>query len=194
MFSLFLEVLPVTLLTGLIYTLYKLNKYKKKQEKIPVKKEIIRILFAVYLAGLISLTLTPNNFWTYFWFHIKNGYVGEKLDPLFSGGYNFTPSFIRYITGELTFGYWVQTMLTFNFLMFVPYGFFVYLISGRLHFKNVVLISVLIPLFIEIFQPIIGRSFDIDDFILNLAGILIGYYFTFLSHKIILNIKTNRKT
>jgi len=68
MLSLFLEVLPVSLLAGLIYTLYKLNKYRKLQEKLPVKKEIIRILFTVYVTGLISLTLLPQNFWTYFIF------------------------------------------------------------------------------------------------------------------------------
>ncbi len=28
---------------------------------------------------------------------------------------------------------------------------------------------------IEIFQPIIGRSFDIDDLIMNFLGIIIGY-------------------
>ena len=190
MFSLFLEVLPVTLLIGLIYTLYKLNKYKKKQEKFPVKKEIIRILFAVYLAGLISLTLTPNNFFTYFWFHVKNGYCCENLDPLFSGGFNFIPSVFKWLTGEFTFGSWMKAMLTLNMLMFVPYGIFVYLISGRLQFKNIALISVIIPLFIELFQPVIGRSFDIDDFILNSLGILCGYYVTFLFHKILLKFKT----
>lgn len=190
MFSLFLEVLPVTLLTGLIYTLYKLNKYKKKQEKFPVKKEIIRILFAVYLAGLISLTLTPNNFFTYFWFHIKNGYCSETLAPLFSGGFNFIPSAFKLLTGEFTFGGWVKAMLSFNLLMFIPYGVFVYLISGRLQVNNIVFISVVIPIFIEIFQPVIGRSFDIDDFILNSLGILCGYYVTFLFHKILLKFKT----
>ena len=190
MLNLFLEVLPVSLLTGLIYTIYKLNKYRKAKVKFSIKKELIRILFTVYLTGLISLTLTPNNFFTYFWFHVKNGYCRESLDPLFSGRFNFIPSVFKRLTGEFTFGSWVKAMLTLNMLMFVPYGIFVYLISGRLQFKNIALISVIIPLFIELFQPVIGRSFDTDDFILNLLGIILGYYLTFISHKIILKSKT----
>ncbi|MBE6730363.1 MAG: VanZ family protein [Ruminococcaceae bacterium] len=189
MLSLFLEVLPVSLLAGLIYTLYKLNKYRKLQEKLPVKKEIIRILFTVYVTGLISLTLLPQNFWTYFYFHVKNGYCNETLAPIFSGGFNFIPSICKWLTGEFTFGSWVKTMLTLNMLMFVPYGIFVYLISGKLQFKNICTVSLIIPLFIELFQPVIGRSFDIDDFILNSLGILVGHYLAFLSHKIILKLK-----
>ncbi len=29
---------------------------------------------------------------------------------------------------------------------------------------------------VELLQPIVGRSFDVDDVLLNLAGILAGYF------------------
>ena len=80
--------------------------------------------------------------------------------------------------GQIETGRWVITMLIGNLLMFFTYGVFVYLLSGKLKFKNTLFISLVIPMFIEVLQPIIGRSCDIDDFLLNALGILLGYYFT----------------
>ena len=39
----------------------------------------------------------------------------------------------------------------------------------------VFVIAILITLSIEILQPIVGRSFDIDDIIMNFIGSIIGY-------------------
>ncbi len=58
-FGLFLQVLPVTLLVGLIYSLYELIRNKEEN----VIRKIIKALFVCYLTGLINLVIVPANFW-----------------------------------------------------------------------------------------------------------------------------------
>ena len=43
--------------------------------------------------------------------------------------------------------------------------------------------AILIPLAIEVIQLVVGRSFDIDDLIMNFLGIVIGYYIVELVKK-----------
>lgn len=38
--------------------------------------------------------------------------------------------------------------------------------------------AVITPIAIELLQPVIGRSFDVDDVMMNFAGIIIGYFIT----------------
>ena len=38
----------------------------------------------------------------------------------------------------------------------------------------------MLPIAIEVVQPMIGRSFDVDDIICNFAGMLIGYGFALM--------------
>ena len=122
--GMFLEVVPITCLVGLIYAIYRFAKIKKHKLSVVWGTEIMRWLFVCYLTGLINLILVPSNLWGCIWFFLKNGYKGADLYPLFSGSFNFVPTLIKVFTGELTVGRWVQTMLTGNFLMFVPMGFF----------------------------------------------------------------------
>lgn len=96
---------------------------------------------------------------------------------LFDGTFNFTPIVFKIISGELTLGSWVKTMLAGNFLMFIPMGFFLPLAASKMDFKKILKIAIVVPIIVEIIQPIVGRSFDIDDIILNFAGIMIGYWF-----------------
>lgn len=62
-----------------------------------------------------------------------------------------------------------------NVLLFIPFGYFV---NNMLKNKKVVvsiIITLITSLSIEIIQMNIGRSFDIDDIILNVCGGIIGY-------------------
>ena len=67
-------------------------------------------------------------------------------------------------------------MLTGNFLMFVPMGFFLPFVSEKINIRSILKISVAIPILVEVVQPIVGRSFDVDDLILNFVGIMAGYF------------------
>lgn len=62
-----------------------------------------------------------------------------------------------------------------NVILFIPFGYFV---NNILKNKNIIismLITSITSLSIEVIQMNIGRSFDIDDIMLNLIGGLIGY-------------------
>ena len=88
---------------------------------------------------------------------------------------NFVPSLVKWLQGDLLLGSWVKTMLVGNVLMFVPMGIFLPLTFPRLSRQKLWLSAIIVPIIIEIIQPIVGRSFDIDDLICNSIGILIGY-------------------
>ena len=66
-------------------------------------------------------------------------------------------------------------MLIGNMLMFIPMGIMLPLVLKNINKKNIFVIAILIILSIEILQPIVGRSFDIDDIIMNFIGSIIGY-------------------
>ena len=174
--GLFFQVVPITCLVGVIYAVYRCIKIKKYGISFIWGTEIIRWLFVCYLTGLINLILVPSNLWTYIWFYLRNGYSGCELDPLFSGGFNLIPTLVKVLTGEFTIGHWVRTMIAGNFFMFVPIGFFSPLVSEKVNKQNILKIAVVIPIVVEIMQPIVGRSFDVDDLILNFAGIIVGYF------------------
>lgn len=174
--GLFLQVVPITCLVGVIYAVIRYAVIKKQSCTVVWSSEIMRLLFVCYLTGLISLILVPNNLWTYIWFYLRNGYPGCEIDPLFSGGFNFIPTFLKAHTGEFTIGRWVRTMLEGNLVMFVPMGFFLPFVSKKIKTRNIWWLAILIPIFVEILQPVIGRSFDVDDVLMNFAGIIIGYF------------------
>ena len=90
-----------------------------------------------------------------------------------AGGMNLVPfsEILRYDFGTKMFNYNVFG----NILIFVPFG---YLIGTYVNPKKIwpVLITTLITsLSIEFVQLQIGRSFDIDDILLNVVGGFIGY-------------------
>lgn len=174
--GLFLQVVPITVVLGASYPILRLIYLQKKQIPIKWSLEIVRTLFICYLTGLANLILVPRNFWSGIWANIFVGYSGSEIE-LFDGTFNFTPIVFKIISGELTLGSWVKTMLAGNFLMFIPMGFFLPLVASKMDFKKILKIAIVVPIIVEIIQPIVGRSFDIDDIILNFAGIMIGYLF-----------------
>lgn len=174
--GLFLQVVPITAVLGTSYLILRLTYLQKKQIPIKWSLEIVRTLFICYLTGLANLILVPRNFWSGIWANIFVGYSGSEIE-LFDGTFNFIPIVFKIISGELTLGSWVKTMLAGNFLMFIPMGFFLPLVARKMDFKKILKIAIVVPIIVEIIQPIVGRSFDIDDIILNFAGIMIGYLF-----------------
>lgn len=174
-FSLFLQVVPITLLVGVVYAIYRCIRIRKQERTVCWVKEIMRWLFACYLTGLVNLILVPANLWMYIWATICVGYSHSEI-AFFSGEFNLVPTVFKLMTGELTIGRWVLKMLVYNFLMFVPFGFFLPLVSEKVNNRNIWKIAVLVPVAVEVIQPIVGRSFDVDDLILNFAGIVVGYF------------------
>lgn len=177
--QMFFEVVPVAALAGLIYAVCRLAYAKKKKAPVSAGDEAARLLFVCYLAGLAGLILAPVNFWTLLW----SGHLREEFRWM-SGGFNFVPSFYRCLKGELRLGSWTKEMLLGNFLMFVPMGVFLPLVFKKAPARRILAGAAAVSFAVEIVQPAIGRCFDIDDLICNLAGVAFGFLIVHLAGRI----------
>lgn len=174
-FSLFLQVVPITLLVGAAYAVYRCIRIRKQRRAVCWGKELMRWLFVCYLTGLVNLILVPAGLWMHIWATLCIGYSHSEI-TLFSGTFNLVPTGVKLLAGQLTPGRWVLKMLLYNFLMFLPFGFFLPFVSGKVNRRSIWKIALLVPVIVEAVQPVIGRSFDADDLLLNFAGIVVGYF------------------
>ena len=189
--GMFLQVAPAAVLAGVCYGVVRLAYLKTRRAQIRWGKEALRVAFVCYLAGLAGLVLTPRNFWPHLWGLICLGYSGAEIQ--FSGGsIQLVPALVRWLSGQATLGSWVKTMLVGNVLMFVPMGLLVPLAFEGITAKKMLRLAVLLPLAVEAVQPWIGRSFDLDDIIGNLLGILLGFALYWLAGKAAAKCKGNR--
>lgn len=65
-------------------------------------------------------------------------------------------------------------MLLGNVAMYLPMGFLLMWVMRRATFAKALAVGFGISLATELIQPIVGRSFDTDDLILNAVGLVIG--------------------
>ena len=175
----FLQALPIACVVGVIYIIARIVFLKYKCRKVAFAEEITKTLFACYITGLISLVVLPANFWLKVYDGIFFGWWVE-LGSFFSfGEFNLVPSIVKIFSGELMLGSWVKEMLVGNVLMFVPVGFFLPFITRKIIPKNIFCVAIVVPLVVEVFQLVLGRSFDVDDLICNFVGIVVGYFIAF---------------
>lgn len=89
------------------------------------------------------------------------------------GTNNFVPfkEIFRYELGSKVF---IHNIIG-NIILFIPFGFFVSTILKTKKVLPILFLSLVTSSVIEYTQLLIGRTFDIDDIILNLCGSLIGY-------------------
>lgn len=170
----FLQALPIACIVGIIFSAIRLVILKKDQVRIKWKHEVLLFVFVCYLIGLISLVVLPANFWLNFYDGIFFGWWDEMGQVIQLGEVNFVPSVIKCLNGDLSLGSWVKTMIIGNIAMFVPFGFFIPLLTRIRSLKKIVLVAIAVPVCFEIMQLFFGRSFDVDDLICNFFGIIIG--------------------
>ena len=185
----FIQVIPITLLVGLLYIMFRFLKLKKNNSDINYKKEILYLIFVCYIVGLFNLVLVPRNFWNTIWHNIFYNLNENPFEGIFDFSYNFIPTIYKIIIGEYALGSWVKTMIIGNLLMFIPMGILLSLCFKNFKKKNMFNYAILIPLAIEVIQLVVGRSFDIDDLVMNFLGIVIGYYIVELL-KCLINVKS----
>lgn len=183
-FGYFLQALPVAVLVGILYFIIRIALLKKRKNKIDWLSEVFRVLFVCYLTGLVSLVVLPANFWLCFYEGIFFGWWDGLQERFHIVDVNLVPSVIKCLAGELALGSWVKTMLVYNILMFVPFGFFLPLTTRIESFRKMLGIAVLTPVCVEVLQLVFGRSFDVDDLICNFIGILAGAALAFAVLKI----------
>lgn len=180
----FLQALPVAVLVGILYFIIRIALLKKRKNKIDWLSEVLRVLFVCYLTGLVSLVVLPANFWLCIYDGIFFGWWDGLRERIHIGDVNLVPSVIKCLAGELSLGSWVKTMLIYNILMFVPFGFFLPLTTKIKSFRKMIWVAVLTPVCVEVLQLVFGRSFDVDDLICNFIGILAGAALAFAILKI----------
>lgn len=125
-------------------------------------KDLIYLIFVLYMFLLFEL-VTSTDFESY-----SNNFIPFK-------------EIMRY---KYTSNLFYKNVLG-NVLLFVPFGYFVNNILKNKKIIISILITLITSLSIEIIQMKIGRSFDIDDIILNVCGGIVGY----LIYKLKENIK-----
>ncbi len=96
-----------------------------------------------------------------------------KVDYSLRGGFNIVPftEIMRYDIKDQLF---ISNVLG-NIILFIPFG---YMISSYIKPKKMwtnMLIAIIVSATIEVVQLNIGRSFDIDDILLNTIGCIIGF-------------------
>ena len=148
--------LPMIVLFSLVMILYRIICVIITKEKTNGFKELKMLIYIVYCFLLFKL-VTTTDFESY-----SNNFIPFK-------------EIMRYKITSVLF----YRNVVGNILLFLPFGF---LITDMIHDKtskiNFFISTFMVfitSLSIEIIQMHIGRSFDIDDIILNVLGGVVGY-------------------
>ena len=120
--------------------------------KLELYKEMINLVFIAYVIMLFSL-VTATDFSSF-----SNNFVPFK--EIFRYSFN-SKLFYRNVIG--------------NVAIFVPFGYYVNYYCKSKNIIYSLLITLIVSTTIETIQLALGRSFDIDDIILNVIGGIIGY-------------------
>lgn len=129
------------------------------------RRKITLALFWMFCGGMAMLTLTP---WGFdLTAVLRRGWEG----PFFRlGAVNLIPFQTVSLRGMLLY-----TLLG-NVLMFLPFGFFPALLWRGSTWKRALLTGLCVTGFIEGWQLLVGRAFDIDDLWLNTLGAMVGFW------------------
>lgn len=125
------------------------------------KYATIITLFVIYIAILIKLLF----------FKYPLGMTFEIVHG------NFVPfkTILNYLSGEPT---WIIAIRNVwgNIMLFIPFGIFIPLLCRTFKWKSVLATAFVISATLEITQGIFRAGvFDVDDILLNILGVAIGY-------------------
>ena len=144
---------PMIVICVLTISSIRITYLLKNKEKFVLYKEIFHLLFLVYILCLFQIVT----------FGDSSLYINNNLLPF--------REILRYEFGSRLF---FKNVIG-NIVLFIPYGIFASLytkIDRAFHALCLVLFA---SVTVEVTQALIGRVFDIDDIILNIAGGYIGY-------------------
>lgn len=128
-------------------------------------REAVLVLFWMFCGGMAMVTLTP---WGFSLFDALRWGWAEPFFQL--GNVNLAPFQTFRLSGILLY-----TLLG-NIIMFLPFGFFPALLWRGYTWKRALATGLCVTGFIECWQLLVGRAFDIDDLMLNTLGVLCGFW------------------
>ena len=123
------------------------------RDKFVFYKEFMNLMFLIYVLLLYQLL--------------------TNVETTTSSGYNLVPftEIMRYKFGSEMFFYNVIG----NILIFIPFGYFVSSYIKASKVSHILAVSIVSSTVVEVVQLQIGRSFDVDDIILNVCGAILGF-------------------
>lgn len=126
---------------------------RSRNEKFVFYKEFSNLLFIIYVLLLYELL------------------TRSELNHL--SGYNLVPftEIFRYKIGTTAF----YMNVVGNIVMFIPFGYFISVYIQPKRMLPIMLVSAVSSATVEFVQLCIGRSFDVDDILLNVVGAIIGF-------------------
>ena len=144
---------PMLTIFLVVIAVVRIAAIKSNNEKLVFYKEFTNLLFIIYILLLYELL------------------TRAELNTV--RGYNLVPfsEMFRYEIGSTSF----YLNVVGNIVIFIPFG---YLISTYIKPKrilSILIVSVISSATVEFVQLCIGRSFDVDDIILNSLGAIIGF-------------------
>ena len=164
----FMNMLPCICVVLPIYLLVRMIFVRIKAININWLREIVLLIFILYIAGLVSQTILPD---------LDIGVDGFRVVVNDTHKTNLIPLKVFYETYEQVFQrgniYYFLINFLGNIVMFAPIGVFLPLLWG-LGEKKTLQLGFASSLFVETCQLFLVRGTDVDDLILNTTGVLLG--------------------
>ena len=155
----FLQVLPFALAAGGLYVFC----HTRRDRRIPIGQAVSSALFICYLVALLCLTLLHTLIGSMYYELFYHMDSGNRI-PWFTFEFYLIPDSWHNLSSE-SIG---------NILLFLPFGILYPLFRKDSGWIRTLLFGIGISLAIELHQPVFGRSFDINDIILNEIGVLVS--------------------
>ncbi|MBR1416404.1 MAG: VanZ family protein [Bacilli bacterium] len=152
-----LKIWPELTIFIVVLIVVRIAALRNSRKKFSFHEEFLNLCFIVYILLLFELLTGTEN---------SSG-SGINLVP-------FSEIF-RYEVGSKMFIYNVLG----NILLFVPYGYFVARYVNGKSVYQIFIVSLITSFTVEFLQVRLGRSFDVDDIILNVIGGILGYFVYF---------------
>ena len=172
-----LDAAPAAAAAGCVYLLVRLLRVRRGAPRRARGQEAARLLLVCYLAGLLALTWVPANFWSMTWAKLFHGYEDAIRVAWLGGAFSLRPFFLD--------GGRFSWQMGANVLLYVPLGVLLPLVWREARWWTAAGAGLALSLATELFQPIIGRSFDVDDLLTNTLGALAGYGLLALVRRIV---------
>ncbi|HVD61147.1 MAG TPA: VanZ family protein [Gemmatimonadaceae bacterium] len=175
--SLFFPILVASAVAAPCWLIFRLYRVRTSMQRVSFSREILLLIFVVYLSGVAAVSLEPNHPSR----SVAETMVGVQLRPSVA---SLTCSSATMPAGSRAKGFCVRNAQG-NFLLFLPLGFLLPLVWRRLRFWRAMLIAIGVSCSIELLQLLSRawgsyRTADINDLVLNGLGTCVGLALGFL--------------
>lgn len=165
---------PILVLSAIVvpcWLVYRVYRHRTRGHPLSLQREVLLLIFVVYLAGLAAATLTPNRSSRL----LAQGTGGIELRP--------KPASLTCASPTLRRGTTAQAFCVHNargnVMLFFPLGILLPLVWTRLRVRRTVGIALALSVGIELLQLLSSawgsyRAADVNDVILNVFGACLG--------------------